>query len=204
MYERRFIVRNGLLDDGGWDRPCSAVCKLEDQGLAAYRRPKEGQLGLSPGGQGQGPGAPIPMSEGRRDGCLSSRRERIRPSSTFLPCYTPCRLDDASKPMWVRMNLFYSVYWVKHKSFLEIPSTDMPRNTILSVSWAFLSPEKLTLKMNFRRSVHTGTAPTWKDFLPSASWPDPSFPDFNRQTPFPCILGLDAQSACPPLAPFLG
>ena len=71
MYERRFIVRNGLLDDGGWDRPCSAVCKLEDQGQAAYRRPKEGQLGVSPGGQGQEPGAPIPMSEGRRDGCPS-------------------------------------------------------------------------------------------------------------------------------------
>lgn len=89
MYERRFIVRNGLLGDGAWDRPCSAVCKLEVQGLEAYRGPKEGQLGVSPGGQGQGPGAPIPTSEGRRDGCLSSRRERIHPSSTFSHCYTP-------------------------------------------------------------------------------------------------------------------
>ena len=87
----------------------------------------------------------------------------------FCPVIPLVGLDDASQPMWVRMSLFYSVYWVKHESFLEIPSTDMPRNTILSVSWAFLSPEKLTLKMNLRRSVHTGTAPTWKDFLPSAS-----------------------------------
>ena len=94
MGERRFIVRNGLLDDGDWDRPWSGVCKLEDQGLAAYRRLKEGQLWckLSPGVQGQGPGAPIPMSEDRRDGCLSSRRERICPSSTFLPCYIPHRV----------------------------------------------------------------------------------------------------------------
>ena len=102
MYERRFIVRNGLLGDGAWDRPCSAVCKLEVQGLEAYRGPKEGQLGVSPGGQGQGPGAPIPTSEGRRDGCFNKQRKKIYPSPVFLffsdlQCVT---LQDLMGPSW--------------------------------------------------------------------------------------------------------
>lgn len=112
--EEKFIMRIGSHDRGDWAVSWQAVWELEDKECWWYNS-IWGQRMVSPVShsiQGQAPGALIPMSQGRKDRCLGSRREPISSSSTFLFRSSPQWIGRCL-PIFTSMNLFYSIYRVR-------------------------------------------------------------------------------------------
>ena len=80
---------------------------------------------------------------------LRSKKERICPSSVLLSYWALSRLDDVH-PLWWEPSPVLSLLIPLLISFGDT-LTDTPRNNVLPVTWASLSPLKLTQKSNYRR-----------------------------------------------------
>lgn len=108
-YRRRYITEIGSFDDGAWEIPQSAICKLENQkasgaiqseakGLRTFLGPEEPRTRSS--------------DRARENGCPGSRSSRkcILPLP-FCSLRALNRLDDAHAPWWGWS--LYSVHWIK-------------------------------------------------------------------------------------------